>query len=358
MTAAIDLAKKGLAIVLFEKNQYPHHKVCGEYLSREVAPYFEQLGIPFHELAPATISRLLFTTPCGAAIETDLPLGGFGISRFALDHLLYRKALELGVEVIHEIVTDIQYRGGDFKITADAKVYIGSYVLAAYGKRSGLDKQLKRPFFRKPASWLAVKAHYHHPFFPADLVALHNFRGGYCGLSRTESGAVNVCYLATYKSFKPYKDPAVFEKEVLQKNPYLREFFSESTSLFEQPLSIAQVSFDTKARVENHILFLGDAAGLIHPLCGNGMAMAIHSAKLVAELIFKHPRPSAAARIQLERDYSRRWDQNFKRRMQTGKLLQRILLNQKFAQLSQRLVSRVPFILPQIIKRTHGQSIS
>jgi flavin-dependent dehydrogenase len=30
---------------------------------------------------------------------------------------------------------------------------------------------------------------------------------------------------------------------------------------------------------------IGDTAGLIHPLCGNGMAMAIHSAKIVSKLI-------------------------------------------------------------------------
>jgi len=32
-------------------------------------------------------------------------------------------------------------------------------------------------------------------------------------------------------------------------------------------------------------LMIGDTAGLIHPLCGNGMAMAIHSAKIASELI-------------------------------------------------------------------------
>jgi 2-polyprenyl-6-methoxyphenol hydroxylase-like FAD-dependent oxidoreductase len=51
---------------------------------------------------------------------------------------------------------------------------------------------------------------------------------------------------------------------------------------FEKPLTISQVSFEEKC-IENHIIMIGDTAGLIHPLCGNGMAMAIHSAKLATE---------------------------------------------------------------------------
>jgi hypothetical protein len=54
--------------------------------------------------------------------------------------------------------------------------------------------------------------------------------------------------------------------------------FKNAVIQFEKPLTISQVSFEEK-KCENHIIMIGDA-GLIHPLCGNGMAMAIHSAKL------------------------------------------------------------------------------
>ena len=213
-------------------------------------------------------------------------------------------------------------------------------------------------FFRKPAPWLAIKSHYSHPDFPEDLVALHNFKGGYCGLSRTETGAVNVCYLATYKSFKPHKDPERFRLKVLEENPYLKDFFLKSTPIFDQPLSIAQVSFEEKASVENHILMLGDAAGLIHPLCGNGMAMAIHSAKIASGLVLKALQNPEILRIQIEIEYARQWNLSFRGRLKTGRLLQRVLLNQKLSGISQQLASTFPFIIPQIIKKTHGQPLT
>ncbi len=56
LTAAIHLAQKGLKICLFEKEAFPHHKVCGEYLSREVKPYLDELGIPLEDLKPKKLS--------------------------------------------------------------------------------------------------------------------------------------------------------------------------------------------------------------------------------------------------------------------------------------------------------------
>ena len=106
LTAAIHLAQKGQKISLFEKDAFPRHKVCGEYLSREVKPYFDALGIPLDDLQPKLIHRLQYSTPAGRSLEVKLPLGAYGVSRYALDHLLYQTAVANGVEVIGERVTD------------------------------------------------------------------------------------------------------------------------------------------------------------------------------------------------------------------------------------------------------------
>jgi len=72
---------------------------------------------------------------------------------------------------------------------------------------------------------------------------------------------------------------------VLYQNKYLKAIFEHSHRLFESPLSISQLAFGVKEAVLDHVLMIGDTAGLIHPLCGNGMGMAIHSAKICAELL-------------------------------------------------------------------------
>ena len=356
LTAAIHLAQKGQKISLFEKDAFPRHKVCGEYLSREVKPYFDALGIPLDDLQPKMINRLQYSTPAGRSLEVKLPLGAYGVSRYALDHLLYQTAVANGVEVIGERVTEVEYETNSFRVSTKNEKYSASYVLGSFGKRSVLDKNLDRNFFKKPAPWVAVKSHYELKDFPDDLVALHNFKGGYCGLSRTESGNINMCYLASYDSFKEHKDPERFNREVLRKNPFLDSFLAEASPVFDKPLTIAQISFHQKEAVEDHMLMLGDAAGLIHPLCGNGMAIAIHSAKIAAEELLKHMQ-TKSSRNEMEAAYTKRWEKTFSQRFSTATWLQKILLREKLAEVSQSVVSKVPFLLPQIIKRTHGSAI-
>ena len=94
-----------------------------------------------------------------------------------------------------------------------------------------------------------------------------------------------MCYITDYESFKKFKNISNFQKKVVCKNKHLKNIFEQSTSVFEKPLTISQVSFETKRPVENHIIMCGDTAGMIHPLCGNGMGMAIISAKLASNLI-------------------------------------------------------------------------
>ncbi len=105
LTAAIDLSQKGLRVLVIEKHTYPHHKVCGEYVSNEVLPYLSGLGVSLDAEKAIAINRLKFTTVQGRFLETDLPLGGKGISRYAFDELLYRRAVQAGADFQFQNVT-------------------------------------------------------------------------------------------------------------------------------------------------------------------------------------------------------------------------------------------------------------
>ncbi len=358
LTAAIDLSGKGFHVILFEKDQYPHHKVCGEYLSKEVLPYLDSLDIYLDGLQPPQINELVFSSNSGLTTRCSLEMGGLGLSRFTLDHFLYKKAKENGCEIINATVKSVEFTNNIFKvITNREQIYISDIALGAYGKRSNIDNYLDRDFFRNSSSWLAVKAHYLNKDYPGNLVSLHNFEGGYCGLSRTELNTINMCYLASYKSFKKYKNTRDFRNEVLIKNPRLKEFFDNSTMVFDKELTIAQVNFDRKSLVQDHILMIGDAAGLIHPLCGNGMAMAIHSAKTASDAIYKHIIAGGKNRLDLESNYKVTWRNLFEKRIKAGRILQNILLRNSISVVSQEMINLFPGLMPFIIKRTHGKPI-
>jgi flavin-dependent dehydrogenase len=214
---------------------------------------------------------------------------------------------------------------------------------------------LNRLFIKNKSNSLGVKAHYKIKY-PDDLVGLHHFSGGYCGVSKVESDLINICYLADYNSFKKYKSIDEFQEEVLFKNKHLHHILTNAILQFDKPLTISQVSFAQKENIYNHIIMIGDTAGLIHPLCGNGMAMAIHSAKLASDNILSFL-SGKINRIQMEKNYSTQWNYNFKNRLQMGRILSFIMQKKYLANIVLQTITFFPFLLPIIIKKTHGKPI-
>ena len=241
--------------------------------------------------------------------------------------------------------------------TKDGAKLSAKIVIGAFGKRSNMDITLTRDFIKNKSPFVGVKTHLQGNF-PDDLVALHNFEGGYCGVSQVENGNMNVCYLANYKSFQRYKNIDAFNKEVLYKNPHLKNIFENSTTVFEQPLTISQISFSDKTTVQDHILMCGDAAGMIHPLCGNGMAMAIHSAKIAAELVIDYFNKKIKSREELEATYQVEWNNQFKKRISTGRVLQSLFGKDNLARAIMYGLTHIPGLLPSIIKQTHGKPLN
>ncbi len=353
LTAALHLSRKNINVCLVEKNKYPNHKVCGEYVSNEVIPYLDSLDIDPYGAGAKHISNFQITNIHGNQITASLPLGGFGISRYAFDTLLY-EALKETVTVIFDTVQDITFEKDRFTVTTQEGIKMASeYVLGTFGKRANLDKHLSREFIKEKSPWLAVKNHYEYEMDDA-MVALHNFNGGYCGLSKTEGNLVNACYLTTFKSFKKYGDIDTFQQEEISKNPFMRKFFKDALPIFKKPLTISQISFDRKNAVENHIFMIGDSAGLIHPLCGNGMAMAIRGAQLFSELYLKHKKNGSINRKVLEKNYSELWEKEFGMRLKTGRFIQKALMNPISSRLGFSMANAFPAIVPILIKKTHG----
>ena len=359
LALSIQCVKAGYKVVLFEREKYPFHKVCGEYISHESWNFLQELGVPLSDMQLPQISRVLISAPNGNFMEHRLPLGGFGVSRYTLDNTLAGIARKEGVDVWEETrVIDVVYRNNQFIIFTnkgeiDAKVAAGTF-----GKRSNLDVKWKRQFTQKRPNKLNhfVGVKYHIKVaHPADLIALHNFENGYCGISQIENNKCCLCYLTTAHNLRLNRnDIHLAEKNILMKNPFLHHIFSTAEFLYEEPVTISRISFNKKTQVENHVLLIGDAAGMITPLCGNGMSMALHGSKLAAEQIndfFK----GKINRFDMEQQYTQQWEKHFGRRLIMGRILQRFFGNAALSNLLLRVVKPFPKLTRWLISLTHGQ---
>ncbi|MBK6481919.1 MAG: NAD(P)/FAD-dependent oxidoreductase [Chitinophagaceae bacterium] len=361
LSLAIQLAEANRSVLVIEKKRYPFHRVCGEYVSMESWNFLERIGLPLREMQLPVINMLQVSSVGGNMVTHPLAPGGFGISRFLLDSSLAAIAKSKGVQIFEDTrAEEIALQGDLMAVQAGRNQYIAKVVIGAYGKRSNIDKQLQRSFISVPkkadANWVGVKYHIRSDLLP-NIIQLHNFKGGYCGISKVEGDHYCLCYLTKAENLKAF-DGSIrrMEEELLSLNPLLKKiFFNRNHFLFEQPETISQVSFESKKAVEKNVLMLGDAAGLIAPLCGNGMSMAFHSAAICFGVIEKFFTTSVS-REEMEQLYIKLWKKQFSARLSAGRLLQPLLVNTTLSSPAIGLLKRLPFVMKQVIKATHGKS--
>lgn len=354
LVCANALAEAGVSITLVEKKSYPFHRVCGEYISNETIPFLKSLHLFPEEFNPPSITRFQLTSVNGREAHIPLDLGGFGISRYTFDHFLCQQAMKRGVQVIQNTEAEsVAFRNDSFDVHFNNQSLSADVVIGSFGKRSRLDVSLKRDFIAKRSPYVGVKYHIHTDH-PGDRIALHNFKDGYCGISKIEDEKFTLCYLTHRKNLKTHGSIEAMEQAVLFKNPFLKSIFTNSDFLYKKPEVINEISFATKSPVEDHVLMAGDAAGMITPLCGNGMAMAIHSAKMLSELV-THYCKGTLTRTELENQYSKKWNRAFARRLWAGRQVQKLFGDVWTSDLAVNLIRKSKPMATFIMKQTHGE---
>ena len=360
LSLSIQIARAGYNVILIEKEKYPFHRVCGEYISNESWNFLESLGLDLRSLGLTHIKRLQVSDGSGNFFEQELPLGGFGISRFKLDHQLALLAKENKVTIYEQTrVNEISFTNNEFILTTTNGNFQAKLAAGSFGKRSNLDIKWKRSFAiaknSKLNNYIGIKYHISYDF-PDDLIALHNFKNGYCGISKIEDDKYCLCYLTTAGILQDSgSDVQRMEQTILSANPHLRKIFSECQVLWKEPVTISQISFDKKNLVQDHVLMIGDAAGMITPLCGNGMSMALHASKIAAEQIDNYLK-NKITRDAMEQNYTSRWNKLFSSRMKAGRFLQKLMLNNWLIGLTIRIGKIFPGIMRFMIRQTHGRS--
>ena len=357
LTLSIQLADAGYKVILFEKEKYPYHKVCGEYISMESYDFVERLGVPLTELKVPKITELLVSSPDSNFFQHTLDLGGFGISRYTLDNYLAQLARSKGVEVLEATkVTDVLFADEVMTIKTTRQDYKAKLACGAYGKKSVLDKKLNRNKIlnKNEKNYVGVKYHIRLDF-PSNRIELHNFKDGYCGISKIDGDRYCLCYLTDAENLKKNgNDIKVMERNVLMQNIFLKKYFSEAEFLYDAPLAISQVTFRKKSAVDAHVLMIGDAAGVIAPLCGNGMSMALRGS-FEANKIIQDFLSGKITRLELERNYEKKWNSTFSFRIAAGRNIQHLFGKEKMTNSAFSILKKMPFVIDKLIGLTHGK---
>ncbi len=356
LSLAIQLADHGKEVIVFEKNRYPFHKVCGEYISMESWDFLRSLGLPLTEMQLPFINQLGISSEKGFMLHTPLAFGGFGISRYTLDQLLCEAARKRGVFVLENCKVLHVETNDDTSSTIEtsAGTFTADIVCGSYGKYT--------PAFAKgPASekkyntnYVGVKYHIKTDL-PPDRIELHNFSDGYCGISKVDNDTFCLCYLSASDNLKKSgNNIKELEEHILYKNSFLKNIFTKSEFVFDQPLVISNITFHKKSAYSNGIFLLGDAAGSITPLCGNGMSMGLRASNILSHLLIPYFRKQISKRILIEA-YQDVWNKQFHSRIQIGYYLQGLFGKKNTTHVVLKTLDKLPVLTQKIIRLTHGK---
>jgi flavin-dependent dehydrogenase len=297
--AAIALARAGATPLLIERARETGDALCGGFLSWQSLARLDALGIDRAALGgqPVRFVRLFAGT---RRSETALPGEAIGVSRRRLDGLLQAAAVAAGAR-LERGVHAIALESGAVR-TRDGAALTARSLFLASGKHGF------RGFAREPAGWqrgdpvmglrLRLPAHPALARLVGDAVELHLFDRGYAGLVRQEDGSGNLC-LAVHKSRLDEADGdlAALLHRLGRALPHLGERLAHA-DWSRAVDAIGHVPYGWRAAGTTPGLFrLGDQAGVIPSLAGEGMGLAIASAE-AAVAAWRHGGGAAAPDFQ------------------------------------------------------------
>jgi len=298
-TLAALLAQRGVRVALLDREAFPRDKLCGEFLSYDALPVLAPLGI-VDAIDAAGAPHITRGRIVGSrrTYEFALPCAARGVSRLFFDDLLLRTATSHGaIRLDGTAATTIDAtRVNDIRARA---------VAGAWGRWGRFDQQLGRAFVRDRAHrHFGFKRHYRGDH-PRDTIDLYAFPRGYLGVNAVEREITNICGLVHADRLAGHRGRwDAFVETISREEPHVGALYARQQPAQEGFLSSDPVIFRARDAVEAGVFMIGDASGVIDPLAGNGMAMAVQSALLAAPFLLRLVE-SPAHRERIEREYRR-----------------------------------------------------
>jgi flavin-dependent dehydrogenase len=280
-TAAYHLAKAGYHAAVLEKTHGPHHKVCGEFLSFEALFNLKEMGIYLNENIPLVKHFQLFSPRSSASFTFPFP--GRGISRYKLDEELLNNVKDAGADVFRGTGMRSYHKeeNGLFRIETNEGDFYARHLFMAIGKHDYSKEHKRRG---KDNSYIGFKTHLRLKSLGEqyqETTALFSFPGGYGGICPVEGGVMNFCFVidkGIYKSLNSnFNEALAFLR---RSNPSLGLVLQEA-DFVETFCAVGYIPYGFLCPPSNHdnVYFVGDQRMVIPSLTGDGMAIALSTAR-------------------------------------------------------------------------------
>jgi flavin-dependent dehydrogenase len=303
-TCAALCAEAGMKVLLLDSTLFPRDKVCGDCLNPAAWPVLDRLGISsrVRALPSSSPKRIRFSVAGHEALEFPLSEspGEVVVRRRELDEVIVDRAVALGATFQDGApVTGLRKSKSFWEVSTALKT-VGRTrrIVAADGRNSSVGRLLR--MFSRPLGdqRIGLQTHIAHPIGYDGALEMHFYGNGYGGLADLGNGLANLCLVANAGKMRELRKEAEARYHV---DPAIAW------------RSITPISRPTARHVARDGVFLcGDAARVVEPFTGQGIAFALRAATLLAEILVTHPKPAPGI---AEKTYT-----NAHRRLYRGRL--------------------------------------
>lgn len=283
--AAIVLARGGVSPLLIERAAGDRNVVCGGFLGWDALAALRRLGVDADALGAGRITRLRLISG-RERVDAALPRPAAGLSRRALDRELMRLAVESGANALRGIGVKAADPAGHSVRLDDGKEIACEALLLATGKHElrGLARPLANRTDLAAGLRVSLPATATRQAALAGTIELHLFDGGYAGLLLQEDGTANLCFSVSRRRLSAAGSPKNLLTEIVAEAPILGERLEGQ--LPAELEAVAGVPYGWIAKSTGPGVFrLGDQAGVIASLAGDGIAIALTSGEGAARAL-------------------------------------------------------------------------
>jgi hypothetical protein len=234
-----------------------------------------------------------------------------------------------------------------------------SKTAGAYGRQNILDRSLRRNFTGIRSGLNGVKFHIPKRILKErndHEIAIFASEGIYCGMNCVGSDEVTLCFLADKRSNDA--DPKQALSVLLKKNKKFRALFLDNPLPLLKTLPMygtGNIFFGRRNGVEQGMFMIGDAAGVIAPLAGDGIGMAIESGLLLSQVLRQtdalHENESVPEVV-----YQKEWNNLFSKRRAAASMLQYAVLNRQTGNLGGMILRTFPFLTNTLLHATRRRT--
>jgi geranylgeranyl reductase family protein len=300
VAAALTAQVRGLDVVLVDKAAFPRDKTCGDGLTTSALRLLERLGVDVPALPGySSVRETVLVSPSGREVRLPLPNDGEHsavVPRLDLDAVLVQRARDAGVTV-HEEAALVALDGRGDGMCArfgDGSTVDTSYVVAADGQWSAV-RRLRSPGARADlGTWHAFRQYFRGVgdarqwvLFERDLLP------GYAWVFPLPGGRANVGFGVLRDAEIDGKALGALWRDVITRSRLRRVLGPDAEPEGPHRAWPIPAAYAQERLTDGRVLYAGDAAGVVDPMTGEGIAQALETGMLAADAVARGGPPAA-----------------------------------------------------------------